>query len=195
VVVALRSIASHDEASMSTTVLTSQRTDPTDGSRLDKVLEVAEGAIAEQFQISERLDSKARGQLTIAGAWFAVVQTVARSAFDIRGLDDRWITWIIITAAAGGAALIATMVLSSRVWRLRTESGIAPNGLIQMANDARRGAADEKLLLHYVDTLDRRFRNNDTRAKWMKWAQRVWYLAMLFPLAELAIAFAAQARG
>lgn len=166
-------------------------------SDLGSVLTVGRAAIDQQFALAERLDAKARGQVTIAGAWFAVVQAVASGAFGIPRLADTWVLVITILAAGGALLLLATMALSANVWRLRVESEIEPDGLVMMANDARSPGVDAagKMVAHYADVLEERYVNNADRARWFKRSQRVWYGAMFVPLAELGTSFAAQALG
>lgn len=178
---------------MTPTVTTQERHD-LEGRDVSAVYDVARAAIAQQFQVSERLDNKARGIVTIAGAWFALVQAFAASAFNVVGLDARWTHWIVGTAAGGALALLVSIVLASRVWTLRRDHDIGPEGLVELRKDLLSGH-DDKLLVHYAVTLRDRAANNKSRTKWYRRAQAVWYLAMLLPLAELGIAFAARAFG
>lgn len=160
------------------------------------VIDVARQAIDQQFVISERLDNKARGLVATGGAWFAVVQAVATGAFDIGGLDRTWKLLMVVAAGLGAGLLIATTALCARVWSTRTETDIAPQGLISMRNDiASGGDVVTDLIRHYAHILNTRAENNAQRAGHYKVAQRLWYGAMLFPLAELAVAFLAELLG
>lgn len=168
----------------------------TDDQDFAPVFDVARAAVAQQFQISERLDNKARGIVTIAAAWFALVQAVANNAFTIPGLDEWWKHSIVIAAGVGALMLICTAVCCAFVWNLRVDTEIAPEGLVEMHTDARRGGdLREKLLLHYAVVLRDRHAQNQKRVTWYKRGQVFWYLAMLAPLVELGFAFAAHAFG
>jgi hypothetical protein len=165
---------------------------------LEPVISVARAAVDHQSQIPERLESKARGQLTIAGAWFAVVQAVAAKAFDIDGLANAWIWVIGGLAALGGIALLVTAWLAAQVWRLRPGGEIDPDSLILMANEIRHQPEIDvqgRLVSHYADVLDDRMTSNSERARWFEKAQLTWYLAMFVPLLELGVSFVAQALG
>jgi hypothetical protein len=86
------------------------------------VLDAARDALAQEFQIAERLDSKARGQMTFAGAWFAIVQAVAGIA--MRGpLSTGWAAAVVGTAATAAVALAWCFLRHHEVWKLRPETG------------------------------------------------------------------------
>ncbi len=161
------------------------------------VIEVARTAIGQQFDIAERLDTKARGLVTIGGAWYAVVTTVAGQALAVENLDRAWVGLVAVCAAAGAVALLATIVSSSQVWRLIPDKDLSPEALAEMRNDALAGGhvLGDKLLQHYAVVLRARVANNDDRARAYKWAQRLWVAAMFLTLLELAASFAARIFG
>lgn len=164
---------------------------------LAEVVQVGRDALTQEFQISERLDAKARGHVTLAGQWFAVVQAVAAVAFAARGIDDGWLLAVAATAAAGGIALATTVVLSWRVWRIRDEEAVSPKGLLEMKEEAEREESEalEPLVRHYASKLQSRRGTNRTRADALAWAERVWFVAMALPLVELVLALYARLFG
>lgn len=131
-----------------------------DDEDLAPVWDTAKDAIAFQLQVSERLDAKARGIVTIAAGWFAVVQAVAGPVLADRTLDRTWVDLTVALAAAATLGLLAATVLASRVWQLRRDHDIGPKGLLELHRDARTGALERNLMLHYAHTLDERAANN-----------------------------------
>src|SRR4051812_43085316 len=79
------------------------------------VVEAAQNAVAQEFQIAERLDTKARNQMTVAGTWYALVTALAGVALRVwidRGLNDWLVATIIVCAGVGAACLIVALFFS-----------------------------------------------------------------------------------
>ena len=88
---------------------------------LPEVVSAARAAVEQEFQISERLDSKARGLVVLAGQWFAVAQAVSAVAYSTKNPHDWMLYTVAGLAAAGAVALGATFVFAWKVWRVRDE--------------------------------------------------------------------------
>jgi hypothetical protein len=163
------------------------------------VVDAARAAVAQEFQIAERLDAKARNQMTVAGAWYAVVQTFA--GITLRVLIDspdhhRWLFALIVAfAAVAGACLIVAMLYSYGVWRLHQESEITHEGLGEMLDVARDPTDElgEKLVAHYQSILALRRLNNKKRAERFKHSVPWWIAALSLSLGELVLALFALA--
>jgi uncharacterized integral membrane protein len=166
---------------------------------MNLVVEAARSAVAQEFNIAERLDAKARNQMTIAGAWYALVTAVAgvalRAQIDAGG-DDWLVAAIVVFAAAAGGCLIAAMLFSYRVWRLHHEPEVAPDGLLEMTVDAQDPDVDvaEQLVQHYRALLARRRANNKKRAASFQRSVTWWTASLVFALLELLAALIALAQ-
>jgi len=164
---------------------------PSPDAPLAEVLATARAAVDQAFQISERLDAKARGLATVAAQWFAVAQAVSAVAFATSEARD-WMLWSVGgTALSGGIALAALFFLCWRVWKIRDEQAVSPRGLIQMHEAAMNDPNAPKLLVdHYASLLRDRRKTNESRANALADAQLVWFAAMALPLIQLGFALA-----
>jgi hypothetical protein len=165
-----------------------------EGAGLSEVVNVARAAVEQEFQISERLDTKARGQVTLAGQWFAVAQAVSAVAYAAPGVGG-WLLYAVGGAALVGAGLlICTFLESSKVWRVREEDALHPKGILQLKSRATHEDADamEVAVEHYASLLQGRRRTNKLRTEALEAAERVWLAAMAVPLAQLILALAAR---
>jgi hypothetical protein len=158
---------------------------------LSEVLHTARAAVEQEFQISERLDSKARALITLAGQWFAVAQAVSAVAFTTTKPHD-WMLWTVGgTALAGGIVLGLLFFFCWRVWRIRDEEAVSPRGLLQMHSAAVRDRNAVKLLVeHYAAMLRDRRATNKSRADALAVAQGWWFVAMALPFVQLGFALA-----
>jgi hypothetical protein len=160
------------------------------------VLDEARSLISQEFQIAERLDAKARNQMTVAAAWYGVVQATA--AVVLRGPDaltlgDGWYTAILGLGGLAGIAFLSTLGLSFLVWRTRDEEDVSPTGLGQMGAVARDPSADfaADLLEHYRDILTGRRANNEVRDVWFRRSQLAWVICVGLTSVELFITLTA----
>lgn len=164
---------------------------------LKHIANAAQAAIAQEFQITERLEGKARNQVSVAGAWFAVAQAVSGVALGVAALGKGWVVALGILAAIGAGTLIWLIIASRGVWRLYEEKEIgskALDELLGMAHDPNTEVL-EVLVRQSAWTLDTRRDNNRARAKAFERAQRIWFFALAIPLAQVLLAFLARAIG
>jgi hypothetical protein len=171
------------------------------------IVESARAAIAQEFQIAERLDAKARNQVAVGGAWYAAVQAVSAIAIKqhldsakgaglaakhhvTSGFGNDWFLVLIIVAGIAGVLLAVTIYFSYGVWKLRDEHEISSESLSQMAASARDPDTDllGAFVEHYGYILSTRRENNGKRSKSFKWSSRFWSLALLSGLVELVFA-------
>jgi hypothetical protein len=163
------------------------------------VVDAARTAIAQEFQIAERLDAKARNQVTVGGVWFALVQAVASVAIK-NEIDAGRTTWLfallVVVALVAGACLVMTIVLSYDVWRLRDEVEITNESLEEMSEVARNPQDDllDKMVAHYGFVLWTRRSNNKNRAQSFQNSIPWWMAALIAGLAKLVIAVAVLAQ-
>lgn len=160
------------------------------------VLDAARAAVQQEFQIAERLDSKARNQLTVAGTWYALVTGLAGIALKMwidTSSGSGLVAFIIVFAGAGAVCLIVALVYSYRVWRLRVEPDIHPDGIAEMLADVHDPGVDvaERLVEHYRALLAMRRASNKIRSTNFKASVKWWLLALGFGLAELVTSLAA----
>ena len=157
---------------------------------LSEVLSTARAAVEQEFQIAERLDSKARGLVTIGAQWFAVAQAVAAVAYATHR-PHTWMVWAVGGIAFVAAAALATLfVFCSMVWSIRDEEAVSPRGLLQMRDAVLHEQALVKLVDHYASILRDRRVTNRSRADALATAQWTWFAAMALPLLELGFALA-----
>ena len=152
---------------------------------VSEAVAAARAAVDQEFQISERLDAKARGLVVVAGQWFAIAQAVSAIAYSTKDAHDWMLYWVAGTAVAGGAFLALTFVFCWNVWKLRNEPAVSPRGLMQMKE------ADPALLVdHYASILEDRRVTNSKRRRALEVAQLLWFGAMALPLIQLGFALA-----
>ena len=166
---------------------------------LSMVVETARAAVEQEFQIAERLDSKARNQMAVSGTWYAVVSAIAGLALRAQldsGANNLLFAAIVVTAGAGAVCLIVALFFSYGVWRLRTETEVTHEGLSEMLADARDPSVDvaEKLVEHYRALLAHRRANNKERSAAFARSVDWWIAAVVLALIELVLALAALAQ-
>ena len=164
-----------------------------DGGNLKPVLDAGQAALALENQRADRLDSKARNQMTLAGSWFAVVQAVAVVALT-EHTPLGWVIVIAATAAVAGAALIAAMRQSAKVWMLRPQPAVTQETLEDMTLAAQRepGTFDAQLVQQYRHMLGHAQEVNASRADALDAATAWWWATLGLALAELAVALLAR---
>lgn len=91
---------------------------------LGEIIESARAVVAEQFQIAERLDRKARYQVGSAGAFFAVVQAVAVNAITSNGLSGEWPTTLAIIAVPAALITVGAFLAAAEAWRTQPEGDL-----------------------------------------------------------------------
>jgi hypothetical protein len=164
-----------------------------------EIAEAARSAIAQEFQVSERLDAKARNQVAVGGAWYALVQAIASIAIKQyldNGGDTDLFAVLIIVAGAAAFALAVSIFFSYGVWKLRDEQEITHESLEEMAASARDPAVDllQQFVQHYGFILWSRRKNNKQRAESLMVATRWWIGSIVIGLAELVVALAVLAQ-
>lgn len=176
---------------MGETVAARRRHDEDVERDLALVIDAGRDAIKQELSIADRIDAKARGMLTLAGTWFAVVQGVAGLALrEASGATTSTSFRIIITCAIiSGFALIASVVVGHFVWKLRDEIEVTDDGLREMATEARvREDFEDRLVRHYGAVLKSRRANNKRRAANFDGLLPVWMLSLALSLVELSAA-------
>lgn len=163
------------------------------------VVDTARAALQHEFAIAERLDSKARNQVTVAGSWFALVGSLSALAIKEQldgGPETFPFSLLVVLAGVHAFCLIVTMLFSYGVWRVRTEKESTNETLEKMLTDARTPDVDvaERVILHYGAQLARRRANNKERSASFKKSVGWWiatlsvglmqFVAALFALAQ-----------
>lgn len=160
---------------------------------LKPVVDAARAALELENQRAERLDSKARNQMTLAGSWFAVVQAVAAVALRSK-TPLGWVIAIGVLAAFGGVALVLAMRQSAQVWKLRPQPAVTQETLEDMTLSAQQEPEtfEEKLVLEYRHLLGHVQQENANRADALDAATTWWWATLGFGLVELAVALLAR---
>jgi hypothetical protein len=157
------------------------------------VLDAARAALAQEFLIAERLDSKVRGQVTLAGAWYTVVQAVAGIALRDAGLSTGWKVAILVAAGFAGLAVVITVVQAYGVSKLRNETDLTPQAIRDFGEWAQSGDVDVggTLVGYYAEILEARQRTNEQRAAAFDQSAKTWFIALGLTFGELITALAA----
>lgn len=100
-------------------------------------------------------------------------------------------------ALVGGLLLGAVFWQSWKVWQLRDEDAVHPQGILQLKQEAETDDANalDVAIRHYASQLQSRRRTNGQRADALEAAQRLWLAAMAVPLLQLGLALAARLFG
>jgi hypothetical protein len=156
---------------------------------LAHVLDTARGTLDSEFRRANRFDEKARGQATLAGAWFAVTQAVTASAL---GPDTPkgWIIALACGLAFQAAALFMLLRHIADVWRLRDRDEVGPETLEAMRESVTEPVADfaAKATDFYVGVLREAQEANEDRADAFNRASSWWGPVLIVGLVEIAVA-------
>ena len=160
------------------------------------IIEAAREALESEDARAERLDAKARGQMTLAGAWFAVVQAVAAVALKA-GMPTGWLVAVAASAGAAAIVLVAAMIESAKVWKLKSRPSVGT-----MTIDAMTAAVDDdedafraKMVQQYQHLLGKLKTVNFERAEALQSSMKAWWCALGLGLVELAVALLARILG
>lgn len=163
---------------------------------MPEIVSTARAAVDQEFQISERVDGKARGLVVLAGQWFAVAQAVSAVAYSTKNPDDWMLYAVAGLAAAGAITLGLTFVFAWKVWQVRDEEAVSPGGLQQMKTTALEDPHAMGLLVdHYASHLRDRRKTNRERSDALTVAQWIWFAAMALPLIQIGFALATRLFG
>ena len=168
------------------------------------VLDEARAAVEAEWQLANRLDEKARGQATLAGAWFAVTQAIVAAAVVGAHLHKGWVYGLAAGLALQAVCLVRLLAASAKVWTLRTERGVGVESLRAMQADANADpvAFASKAVDFYATILGEARKANVERAnafddglgnKSYSSAIFWWWRVLGFGLVEIALALLAQA--
>lgn len=157
----------------------------------DLLIEAAREALDREDARLERLDAKARGQMTLAGSWFAVVQAVAAVALR-NGMPSGWLIAVGVGALAAATALIIAMAQSAKVWKLKTRPAIGTSTIDAMKAAVTDADFKDKVVQQYQHLLGKAQIANYERAQALDKSARAWWVALALGLVELAIALLAR---
>lgn len=157
---------------------------------LTEVLSTARAALDQEFQISQFLDTKARGLVTVAAQWFGIAQAVAAVAYATKKPE----TWMLLSVAgvalAGAVALGVVCVYCWKAWKIRDEFAVSPMALLKMRDAISKDGSPAQLVDHYAARLKDRRSTNAQRADAVSGAEIAWFFAMAIPLVEIGLALA-----
>jgi len=169
--------------------------------QLSILLDAATALIDEEFKRSERLDAKSRNMVTVAGAFFAVVQAVVvgfinetLGATATQGASP-FILWLAVAAGVATLGLGIALVWSYEAWKLRSDETLKVKTIRDYRDAAYEGnpVVGAKLVDAYAWIAEKRREVNEERAKAVDAAAIACMGAMALIAAELALAFVAVA--
>jgi len=165
---------------------------------LKPVLDVARAAIEQEFNITQRLEDKARNNTAALAGLFAIAQAVGSLILRLtaKPLVGAWWYVAIGSCAAITATAIVAAFYRSRVTALQSEEDVTPGGLTMLVEQSKQKPEfniSEELVYHYAELLKTRRTNNGARASAYEAAKTMWAIGFFAGLAELFVVFAATA--
>jgi hypothetical protein len=161
---------------------------------LQSILEVTRGALNQEFQITDRLETRARHLTTLGGAWFAVSQVVAATSLDPAGASHGWALAVGATGLVAAVSLAWLFAAARRVWRVQRVPATSANAVQAMIVDGERD--EESLLRNLINQdvylLGERRRENAQRGNALQLAESLFGLLSLAALAEIVVAVTAR---
>lgn len=161
---------------------------------LTHILDIASGTLDKEFQRANRWDEKARGQATLAGAWFAVTQAVAAIALG-PSAPKGWVIGLAVGLALQAAALVMNLIRVANVWKPREREEVAKNTLEELKQRVSDPVADfaTAIVDFYGSVLYEAQQANKDRGKAFERASFWWWFVLAFGLAEIAAALISRA--
>jgi hypothetical protein len=163
-------------------------------------LEALSTAAEHEFAVSERLDTKTRQVIAVAGAFFTIVQTVAFGSFAASEITKGEQTWMLSLAVAAIVALAAAVIASARQqqplkvgelpYKKVGDDLVALLGKSADSEDER--AAIKRLAEHYAGMIKSRRTKNKKRLSRYGVAAWLSAVAVLITTAELLVALTAR---
>jgi len=133
-------------------------------SDIERTIEILSARIAEEFQISERYDSKGRQLFALAAGFFAAVQAVAFAAFGAEHLSQDSRLFLLVMALVAGAVLVVVGDRLADAEEPLREKDIEPDELVEWLES---GEPEEAVLLKQAGALAKvaklRAESNKTR--------------------------------
>ncbi len=166
-------------------------TDPSDGAQIAHMLDTARQMLDEEWKIADRLEQKARSQVTATGALFAVVQAAATAAL---GQPDapRGLAWTLGVLAVLAAVATAVAFIRSGWSLLPTDEKALP--LTKLRDNylphAERGepVVGRHLVDYHFRLVSKRRSTNSDRAADVKRAAIFCLVAVILAALELVTA-------
>ncbi|MGO9761656.1 MAG: hypothetical protein ACLP1Q_10410 [Solirubrobacteraceae bacterium] len=133
-------------------------------SDVERTIEILCARIAEEFQISERYDSKGRQLFALAAGFFAAVQAVAFAAFGTEHLAQGSRLLLLVVALGASAVLVIVGHRLANAEEPLGEKDIKPDELVEWLES---GEGEEAVLLKQAGALatvaELRAESNKTR--------------------------------
>lgn len=166
----------------------------TDG-QLGQIIESARAMVAEQFQIAERYDRKARYQAASAGAFFAVVQAIVINAITRTDLSSSWKVTLATFAVPAALLTVGAFIAAADAWRTQKEKDLPIPDLRELVESISRG--DEHALRtlagHCLNLAEARKAANKQRLSRVKKVAATALLSIILTGIELVLIFVALA--
>jgi cellobiose-specific phosphotransferase system component IIC len=165
------------------------------------LLDAATAIIDEEFKRSERLDAKSRNMITVAGAFFAVVQAVVAALINetltatATQETSPFVLWLCVAAGISTLGLLIALTWSYEAWRLRDDEALQVKTIRDYRDAAYSGnpAVGAKLVDAYAQIAEDRRKVNAERADAVDAAAIACGIAMALIGIELVLAFVAVA--
>lgn len=163
--------------------------------RLGQIIDSARAMVAEQFQIAERYDRKARYQAASAGAFFAVVQAIAINAITRTDLSSTWKGTLATLAVPSALLTVGAFIMAAESWKTQKERDLPIPDLRELVESISRG--DEHALRtlagHYLNLAELRKAANKQRLSRIKKVAAAALLSIILTGIELVLIFVALA--
>jgi hypothetical protein len=156
--------------------------------RFQQAIDLLNVEVAEEFQISERINSKGRQVFGLVAAFFAVAQTVAFGGLGVIHLSGaEGVTVAVVAVAAAVSLLVAGHRLADSE-ELIPEDKIEPSFIEKWARERNDFRFAQEVIVHLRHVADERQLHNKDREKDYKRLEAAARWVLIFTAAEVVLA-------
>jgi len=179
-----------------TTVMELSEQQDHEDERTKVLIDLSRTLIAQDYQVAERLDAKARNLITTVGIWFGFAQTATgalvvrrNDLIDFETTQAKLVTFALIAAGIATILVGVLIAVCTSVWNPRDEHELTSDQ-VQFLWNSRVQAARSPLpdiLQQSLRVLESRRANNAIRASRLKRAQVWWAASLIVSVAQLVL--------
>lgn len=160
--------------------------------RIGLAIEALRARVVEEFQISERLDSKGRQVFALAAAFFAVAQTVAFGSFRVAQVTGAERVGIATLGLCAAVALLVTGHRLANSEEPQSEQDIGPSKIEEWARTVDDNEFGRLLIVHLREIADRRTASNKRRVARYRMIESMARVALVLTGTEIIFAVASR---
>jgi hypothetical protein len=161
--------------------------------RLDLAIEALRARVDQEFQISERLDAKARQGFGLVAAVFAVAQAVAFGNFRAGHLSGSELVILAIWAFLAALLVLLTGHSLRDSEEAQPEDDIRPDAIARWTEEKTDRAFAEQLVVELTRVAEGRHKSNERRRARYERLELIARVALIVTIAEMVFAIAFRA--